>query len=159
MNGNKIKETIVDFFNEIRKQYPEVTTDMLELDGAIHYMNGNDGTGFDWACNDRVCEFYIWYNERLGNRGFIKVFLGRFGKLSAYVYLDHGDAAPISVAGPEISAEDALQFAFLLQQEADDKDIYDSPISQINFTPDSVSEYSWEEDEDEEDEWEDDEEE
>ena len=54
---------IVGIVNEIRKEYPVIGN---ELDGKIYYMNGNDGTDFDWEANDRLCEFMVFHENEYG---------------------------------------------------------------------------------------------
>ena len=46
--GEKIMAKVISFFNEVRKCYKEITDDKLDSNGAIYYMNSNDGTNFDW---------------------------------------------------------------------------------------------------------------
>ena len=75
---------IVDVVNEIRKEYPIIGN---KLDGKIYYMNGNDGTDFDWDCNDRTCEFMV-FNEN--EMGYICLMVNRDNTITIYVYPDGG---------------------------------------------------------------------
>ena len=59
----KMLKPIVDTINEIRNEYPIIGN---ELDGKIYYMNGNDGTDFDWKCNGRTCEFMVFNDNEMG---------------------------------------------------------------------------------------------
>ena len=59
----KMLKPIVDTINEIRNEYPIIGN---ELDGKIYYMNGNDGTDFDWNCNGRTCEFMVFHENEMG---------------------------------------------------------------------------------------------
>ena len=54
---------IVNIIDEIREEYPIIGN---ELDGKIYYMNGNDGTDFDWKCNERICEFMVFHENEMG---------------------------------------------------------------------------------------------
>lgn len=56
--AENVKQQVLNYIREnIRERFPEVTDSMLIDNGAIYYMNGNDGTGFDFSMNDRTCEF------------------------------------------------------------------------------------------------------
>lgn len=75
---------IVDVVNEIRKKYPIIGN---ELDGKIYYMNGNDGTDFDWKCNERTCEFMVFHENEMG---YIKLDVNTNNDINVYVYADGG---------------------------------------------------------------------
>lgn len=75
---------IVDIIDEIREEYPIIGN---ELDGKIYYMNGNDGTDFDWTCNGRTCEFMM-FNEK--EMGYIKLTVDDESNVYVYVYQDGG---------------------------------------------------------------------
>ena len=56
--AENVKQQVLNYIQEnIRDRFPEVTDSMLIDNGAIYYMNGNDGTDFDFSMNDRTCEF------------------------------------------------------------------------------------------------------
>lgn len=57
--------------------------DLLE-DGAIYYMNGNDGTSFDYYVNGHTCEFMVFFKE--SEFGAVKATLEKDGTLHAYIY-------------------------------------------------------------------------
>jgi hypothetical protein len=44
MNGYEFKREIERIFKVARNMYPNVTDEMLDTNGAIYYMNGNDST-------------------------------------------------------------------------------------------------------------------
>ena len=72
MNGYEFKREIERIFKVARSMCPNITDDMLDSNGAIYYMNGNDSTPFDWNCNNRLCEFYVFHKNEIG---FIKAFV------------------------------------------------------------------------------------
>lgn len=57
---NKVKE-IIDSNREL--YLPHVKMSDLENDGEIYYMNGKDGTEFDWYVNDKLPPFMVFYND------------------------------------------------------------------------------------------------
>lgn len=83
MNGYEFKREIERIFKVARNIYPNVTDEMLYTNGAIHYMNGNDSTPFDWNCNNRLCEFFIFHKNEMG---FIKAFVNSDNTIDMYIY-------------------------------------------------------------------------
>lgn len=129
--GKRIMNDVLDYINRAREEYPEITNDILCDNGSVYYMNGNDGTDFDWHCNGRCCEFYLFYKET--EYGFIKVFVNRNGTINGYLYLDNGYGKAIELEEENFGKDDALYLATLLKIEADDRNIYDESIDKINF--------------------------
>ena len=128
---NKVK----NYFHFIRAQYPEITDDMLDEEGKIYYMNGNDGTDFDWGCNDRLCEFYVFFREdgdKNGN-GFIKVFVNKNDTMTAYVYADGGMHPTDKPVPVQLDDGDAARLAAQMLFIADNRDIFDRPIDELDF--------------------------
>lgn len=121
---------VIKYFEDIRKQYPDITDDMLDTNGAIHYMNGNDGTDFDWEMNDRLCEFYVFHKNEYG---FIKVLVYKSGKMNGYVYLDNGFASAIEVEPRYMYVDDVETLYDAMFYGADYKNIWDEPIDNIDF--------------------------
>lgn len=58
---NKIKELI---HSNLESYLPHVNINDLEKDGAVYYMNGRDGTEFDWYVNDKLPPFMVFYNDK-----------------------------------------------------------------------------------------------
>jgi hypothetical protein len=132
--GQNLIKTVKDYFTEVRKIMPEVTDEQLcdEGDGEkVYYMNANDGTDFDWSCNNRLCEFFMFYKET--ELGFIKVFVSDNGDINGYLYGDKGHGKPVELPTINIGERDAEYFAALMCKVADEQDKFDKPISQINF--------------------------
>lgn len=149
---------IVKFFQNLMKEEGVNPSDLVD-NGAIYYRNGNDGTDFDWQCNDRTCEFMMFYNtdEQLG---FAKVWVDKQGNLAGYTWGDegHGEGKEVSIQGFTQYPED---FAALCFEQADMKGLFDVVIDQIKWDePVQRTSYDWlydyEDDEEwEEEEWED----
>lgn len=85
--ANKVKQQILKYNKDnIRDRFPKITDDMLLENGVVYYMNGNDGTCFDFEMNDRTCEFMSFYKS--SNYGFFKIFVSRDGLIDGYAYLE-----------------------------------------------------------------------
>lgn len=128
--GQRIITKIEQMFNETREKYPHITDDMLDSQGAIYYMNGNDGTDFDWNANQRCCEFYIYHKNEIG---FIKLYVEVGDTVTIYVY-PNGEMSAVETIEKKLDKGDSLYLATLLYEKADRKYIYDSIITEIDFT-------------------------
>lgn len=137
VRGQDLIQTVRDFFAEAREIMPEVTDEMLcdEGDGEkIYYMNGNDGTDFDWKVNDHLCEFMMFYKET--ERGFIKVYVNRNGNIHGYIYNNKGKTGCDieELSNKKCLTEKEVQcFEKLMCQIADRQDLYNEPISRMDF--------------------------
>ena len=129
--AERVMAAVVEYFEEAMSKHPEITKDQLDAQGAIYYMNGNDGTDFDWGCNDRVCEFYVFHTNEMG---YIKVFVDKNGVMDGYIYLDEGRAKGIHLEARKLDEDDVKEFAEILFQEADRKAIWDQTIDEIDFS-------------------------
>lgn len=69
----------------LEKYVSDILPDDLEDRGAIFYMNGKNGTEFDWYVNDKVSDFMIFYNDK-DNLGAVKATIYNNGELLIYVY-------------------------------------------------------------------------
>ena len=124
---------VKDFINECRKEMPEVTDDTLCDNGAIYYMNGNDGTDFDWSVNCRTCEFMLFYKST--EYGFIKSFVDTHGVITAYVYKEDyqiGDD-PVTIEKTIMTKHEARELMLLLGHIADDEGLWDKTFEELGF--------------------------
>ena len=113
---------IVEMVNNVRKEYPIIGN---ELDGKIYYMNGNDGTDFDWNCNERVCEFMVFHENEMG---YIKLMVFDDNEVHVYVYADGG-----MHPSAEIKTwydKNPLELANFLYRTFDKNDLWDVPIEE-----------------------------
>lgn len=107
---------------------PEVTPRQLEQDGAVFYMNSQNGTEFDWYVNDRLPSFMVFYNDE-ANLGAVKLHLNRNGTVSVYLYGEQGARLQKQETLPaEYTEEELLGLAVQLRQAADDQQRWDADI-------------------------------
>lgn len=121
----KIKETI-----DMIIEKEGIDRSRLKDDGAIYYMNGNDGTEFDYCVNDRTCEFYVFWKN--GN-GAIKLFL-KTDKAVVYVYPEENPFGGDYKKYEFVSPISIYELCCYLQGTFDDKDIYDKEIKDWKLT-------------------------
>ena len=140
-------EIIKERFEALKEKYG-LHNEELVGEGAVYYMNGNDGTDFDWQANDRVCEFMTFYKDT--EMGALRVLYGKDGSETVFFYRS-GEFEPEEREEKE-APFDTAELAAYMYGSFDQKGIWDKPITDWNF-PD----YCWIEDEeenlDEEDEW------
>ena len=128
--GQQIIEKIKIVFADIREKYPLITDEDLHSNGAIFYMNGNDGTDFDWNANEHTSEFYMFHENEIG---FIKLYVNKGDTYTAYIYPNGEMSATETVRG-KLDEGDSLYLAALLYSKADREYIYDAIIDEIDFS-------------------------
>ena len=77
MEAEEMIEKIIDYVDEKIDTF-KVDRKSLVDSGGIFYMNGNDGTMFDYEENDRLCEFEVFYSST--NYCFLKMFIASNGE-------------------------------------------------------------------------------
>ena len=132
---NKIFTQIDHYMHDALKQsMPDIKTEDLEKDGAVFYMNGKNGTAFDWYVNEHFPCFFIFYNDK-ENLGAVKATLYTDGGLSLYIYGDKGHAKPeqyeVKIDADEKSL---LDLAISLTYNADGNKIWDEDIRLIDVS-------------------------
>lgn len=167
MGAFEIFKKIFDYILLIRRSHPEIKDEDLEENGKIIYANGNDGTDFDWNCNDRMCELMVYFRDDgpKDGMGFIKVFVYKSGKVESYVYADGGMHPTEKPPVFSITKEEAAKLAASMYFAADKKSIWDRPVDEINLlvdppaylVDDFINGYYEEDEEDEDDDWDDEE--
>ena len=128
--GQYIIEEIKNIFADIRQRYPQIKDKDLDKNGAIYYMNGNDGTDFDWNVNERCCEFYMYHENEIG---FIKLCVNVGDTYTAYVY-PNGEMKAVEIINGDLDEGDSLYLATILLRKADMNFIWDEDITEIDFS-------------------------
>lgn len=128
--GEQIIEKIKGVFADIRKKYPLIAEEDLYDKGAIFYMNGNDGTDFDWNTNGHCSELYMYHENEVG---FIKLFVSANDTYTAYVY-PNGEMSAVETIKGDLEEGDSLYLATILHRKADMNGIFDKNINNIDFS-------------------------
>ena len=125
----QIKELITA---NLREHLPDVSPADLEEGGEVYYMNGKNGTEFDWYVNEHLPNFMVFYADE-SNLGAAKLSLYDDGGILLYLYDDHGrESAKEVKTYIECEKDDLLRLAVVLRVNADDKRIWDSSITRID---------------------------
>lgn len=120
---------VVDFLMEALNKYPDAKVD---CNGEITYGNGNDGTDFDWGCNNRLCEFG-WGTED-GSVWAFKCLVNNDGEATIYCY-PHGEMQPVETLKKDILTEAETERLYhIMMQSCDNKSIYDSTLDRIAWS-------------------------
>lgn|GEM_PF-670442 len=115
----------------LREHLPDVTPADLEEGGEVYYMNGKNGTEFDWYVNCHLPCFMVFYADK-DNLGAAKLSLYDDGGVLLYLYGDHGRGSAKEVKTYiECEPDDLLKLAVVLRVNADDKRIWDASIEKI----------------------------
>lgn len=126
---SKIKE-VVD--SNIKLYLPHVKITDLEDNGAIYYMNGKNGTEFEWYVNDELAPFMVFYNDE-ANLGAIKLVLYNDGSAVVYIYGENGKKLIKEVNEHlGVNETDIFELAVILRNEADDRNMWGAGIDSIN---------------------------
>lgn len=127
---NEIKEIIKKNINEY---LPEVKPSNLEENGTVYYMNGKNGTEFDWYVNEHLPSFMVFYNDEQ-NLGAAKLLIYANGKVVLYLYEDKGNKLIKEIeTSIEIIEDELFKLAVILKNETEDKDIWDESIDKVNM--------------------------
>lgn len=137
MNGYEFKREIERIMNVARSMYPNITDEMLYSNGAIHYMNGNDGTEFDWRLNGRLCEFYIFHKNEYG---FVRADVNKDNTINVYIYKD-GGMSPTYKFTEEMESLRAEGFARVMNYIADHEGKWNMPIDELDWDVDVMETY------------------
>ena len=117
--------------NVIKEKLPEVLSDSLEENGKVYYMNGKNGTEFDWFVNNHLPTFMVFYNDEK-NLGAVKATVYTDGWIDLYLYDENGEHLAKEVQTQlDIDESDLLKLAVCLRCNADDKRIWDAAIDRI----------------------------
>ncbi len=126
---NEIKEIIKHNINEY---LPDVKQSDLEENGTVYYMNGANGTEFDWYVNEHLPGFMVFYNDEQ-NLGAVKLSIYADGGAVIYIYGDKGKKVIKELqTSIKVEENELFNLAVILKNEADDKKIWNASIDKIN---------------------------
>ncbi len=129
---NKILQDIQELIRKnLAEHLPEVTSEELEDNGTVFYMNGKNGTEFDYFVNEHLPNFFVFYNDK-DNLGAVKVSVYDAGDTELYLYDEHGKNLKKEIKlCLDVTKEELLKLAVLLRIHADDQKVWDSAIDKL----------------------------
>lgn len=130
---NKILEQIKKVINDNTKEYlSEIKLEDLEENGTIYYMNGKNGTEWDYYVNEHISPFMTFYNDK-NNLGASKFHLYPDGHFTLYLYNEKGKKLLKTIDSKiNVGENDILKFATILKTQMDDKDNWDTNIDKLD---------------------------
>lgn len=137
---NQILNKITQMAHQtIEKNLPQISKNDLEENGKVYYMNGDDGTLFDWGMNGRLCEFMMFYNK--SGMGAVKINILANGETNIYIFQDKAQTA-FRTEKEQIKPNEVLELAVLMHKIADEKGIFDKSIdvmeSEMTISEDDI---------------------
>lgn len=141
LNISFVKEAMESFLKDMN-----VDKSRLYDNGAIYYMNGNDGTDFDFNCNDRACEFYMYWPSE---DGALKLLLSK-DKIIMYYYPEedpYNHELLVKRDIPNNNDYDLYEVCTYLYGSYDRKNIYDEKVE--NWELETEECFNTQDDEDE----------
>ncbi len=109
----------------------DVPLSQLEDNGTVWYMNGKNGTEFDWHVNGRLSDFFVFYNDK-DQLGALKADVYQDGTVFMYVYTDHGRKLEKELQEKlDVSQDELLELAVILKNNADENRIWDSAVGSL----------------------------
>ena len=129
---NRILQEIQELIRKsLAEHLPEVSSEDLEDNGTVFYMNGKNGTEFDYFVNEHLPNFFVFYNDK-DNLGAVKMTVYDAGDTELYLYDEHGKNLKKEIKlCLDVAKEELLKLAVLRRINADDKKIWDSAIDKI----------------------------
>lgn len=129
MNYTNEVNTVIEFINKCRKEFPNLKDSDLEKNGAIFYMNGNDSTPFDWDINNRLCEFGIGVAD--GSVYAFKCHINKDGSAQCYCY-PHGEQQPVKTIEKDLfDREEVNNLYSTMMEVADNQYLWDKTIEEL----------------------------
>ena len=130
---NKILSKLVTIIKaSLSEHLPDVGANELEEAGKVYYMNGKNGTAFDWFVNEHLPSFMVFYDNE-DKLGAVKADIYDAGDVTVYLYDDGGrklrKEIPVTL---DVTSEELLSLAVILKNNADEKKIWDSDVEAIN---------------------------
>ena len=130
---NRILDEVRTIIREGIKEYlSTVSPSDLEENGMVYYMNGQNGTEFEWHVNEHLPYFMVFYNDKQ-NLGAAKLAIYKDGRVKLYLYGNQGKKMVKEINTTIDATENELSnLAVILKNEADDKRIWEASIERIN---------------------------
>ena len=122
---NRIKDGL-----ETARNMYQIPLSDLKGNGTIIYMNGNDGTAFDWEMNNRLCEFGYLMKDSVCTFAF-KMLIFRDGIAEIYCYPGGISKASGVLENKIFEPYEVEIFYESLCKNADDKRIWDADVREI----------------------------
>ena len=127
---NKYLAFVIAMINNLIDNQFSCDRRLLKDNGAIFYMNGKNGTKFDWQTNEHLSPFFVFYKD--GN-GAIKLVINKDGTAVAYYFLK-GENNPCNTIQTEFSDKTAKDIAVLMYTISDCKGVFDTAITNLETT-------------------------
>lgn len=129
--NNTIKKINEIIKSELKNDMPNIETSELEEEGKIYYMNGNNGTLFDYNVNEKLPDFMCFYKD--GTCGIIKLRINKDASAHIYLY-NYGEMSPFldKDLPNQFSKDEIFDLAIILNKIMDENGIFDKSANDYN---------------------------
>ena len=131
----RIIEDVEDLVHKLFQEHREFD----DANSELYYMNGNDGTDFDWKVNGHICELMVFHPN---DNGAIKILITHKGNLYAYMY-GYNAMLPFSKMDckARYSKDEVETLAEFLFDNLDGNKVWDLPISVADLDASDYTEW------------------
>lgn len=130
---NEIIKKILEIIkSEININMPNINKSDLEKNGKVYYMNGQNGTLFDYNMNEKLSDFMCFYKD--GTCGIIKLRINKDGSSHIYLY-KYGEKIPFidKELHNQFNKDEIFNLAIILNKVMDENGIFDESINDYDF--------------------------
>ena len=130
--NDTINKIIKIIHSEININLPNVNLSDLEENGKVYYINGQNGTLFDYYMNEKISDFMCFYKD--GTCGIIKLRINKDGSSHIYLY-NYGEKLPFIDKDilNQFTKDEVFNLAIILNKVMDEKGIFDKSINDYDF--------------------------
>ena len=115
----------------IKENLPDVSPDALEENGKVYYMNGKNGTEYDWFVNEHLPSFMVFYNDA-ENLGAARAYVYSDKGMIIYLYDEQGhNMKQEDWTILDVEEADLLKLAVYLRLVADEKRVWDAALDKL----------------------------
>lgn len=131
--NNTINKIIQIINLEINNNLPNINLSDLEENGKVFYMNGQNGTLFDYNTNEKLSDFMCFYKD--GTCGIIKLRINKDASSHIYLYR-YGEKVPFIDKDllNQFTKDEVFNLAIILNKVMDEKGIFDKSINDYDFS-------------------------
>jgi len=143
---NKILGEISEIVKEsLKRHLPQVSTQDLEEDGKIYYMNDRNGTSFDYYVNNHLSPFMCFYDDK-ENMGALKLILYIDGKIDICIFKNHKNKPYKEIyTSISVTHDEILELGVIMNKIADNDNKWGVSIedmdSDIQISENEISKF------------------
>lgn len=132
--GETVLDNLFEVINNGEKLCLGTQLRPATVDSTVYYMNGQNGTEFDYHTNRHLPPFMVFHKN---GSGYMKVFFNKDDTVDVYLY-PKGEQRPAQTAHADLAEGTTAMLGGLLLKQADDQKVWDSALKKIDFKVKSI---------------------